>query len=186
MAARIFSFLVLSLVARAAPGAPPRASAPELFLEASRTLLHPRCKNCHPDGDSPAQGDDGHVHYPPVTRGPDGFGVAGMQCFSCHQDANQELALVPGAPNWHLAGRTMAWAGKSPREICLQLKDPARNGGKTLPQIVDHVAHDALVAWAFRPGSGRRPAPGSQQKLGELFAAWVTAGAECPAEGERP
>ena len=27
-----------------------------LFLEASRVLLHPRCANCHPDGDVPAQG----------------------------------------------------------------------------------------------------------------------------------
>src|SRR4051794_14752256 len=27
-----------------------------LFLEASRVLLHPRCANCHPDGDVPTQG----------------------------------------------------------------------------------------------------------------------------------
>src|SRR3954454_20488638 len=27
-----------------------------LFVEASRVLLHPRCANCHPDGDVPLQG----------------------------------------------------------------------------------------------------------------------------------
>jgi len=27
-----------------------------LFAEASRVFLHPRCVNCHPDGDTPHQG----------------------------------------------------------------------------------------------------------------------------------
>jgi len=47
-----------------------------LFLEASRVLLHPRCANCHPDGDAPAQGMQMTPHQPPVTRGPEGHGVS--------------------------------------------------------------------------------------------------------------
>jgi hypothetical protein len=157
-----------------------------LFLEASRVFLHPRCVNCHPNGDTPHQGMDLSVHDPPVVRGPDDKGVVGVQCTSCHQDHNLELARVPGAPDWHLAPLSMAWVGKSPREICEQMKDRSRNGGRTLAQIVDHNAHDKLVAWGWNPGHGREPAPGTQEQLGQLIAAWVASGAECPDKGATP
>jgi hypothetical protein len=80
----------------------------------------------------------------------------------------------------------MAWDGKAPRAICEQLKDPKRNGGKTLAQIAHHNAHDELVAWGWRPGADREPAPGTQKQFGALFEAWVETGAECPPEGARP
>ncbi|MFY1831696.1 Isoquinoline 1-oxidoreductase subunit [Myxococcus fulvus] len=164
----------------------PKQRSRALFLEASRVLLHPRCANCHPDGDSPFQETGFKPHDPPVTRGPEGFGVVGMECAGCHQDRNQALTRVPGAPNWHLAPLSMAWVGKSPRQVCEQLKDPARNGGKTLAQIVEHNAHDELVAWGWTPGSGREPAPGTQEQFGALVGAWVETGAECPSEEARP
>jgi hypothetical protein len=163
-----------------------KARSQALFLEASRVLLHPRCANCHPDGDVPAQGMQLISHQPPVTRGSEGRGVVGMECTSCHQDRNLAQARVPGAPDWHLAPREMAWVGKSPRQICEQLKDPQRNGGKSLAQIVEHNAHDkALVAWGWAPGSDREPAPGSQEQFGAIVAAWVDTGAECPSEEVR-
>jgi hypothetical protein len=149
-------------------------------------LLHPRCANCHPAGDTPMQGDPPRLHEPPVTRGEADRGVVGMECSSCHQEKNQELARVPGAPNWHVAAKSMAWIGKDARGVCEQLKDPARNGGKTLEQIVEHSEHDALVAWGWDPGSGREPAPGSQAVFGELMRTWAQSGASCPAEGAKP
>ncbi|WP_224367598.1 Isoquinoline 1-oxidoreductase subunit [Hyalangium versicolor] len=159
-----------------------------LFLEASRVMLHPRCSNCHPDGDSPYQGvgADWKPHDPPVVRGPKDQGVVGMQCTGCHQDRNLEQSRVPGAPNWHLAPRSMAWTGRTPRAVCEQLKDTSRNGGKTLAQIVEHNAHDELVGWGWKPGWGREPAPGSQERFGAIVAAWVETGAECPSEEARP
>jgi hypothetical protein len=163
---------------------PERAQA--LFLEASRVLLHPRCLNCHPAGDSPTQGDHAQLHDPPVTRGPESHGIPGLECTTCHQDHNLPLARVPGAPSWALAPRVMAWAGRTPHALCEQLKDPARNGGRTLSQIIDHSAHDKLVAWGWAPGWGRTPAPGSQARFGALMAAWVAAGAACPPEEARP
>jgi hypothetical protein len=151
-----------------------------LFVEAARVITHPRCVNCHPDGDTPHQGMDMQLHDPPVVRGPDDEGVPGNECTTCHQDRNQELARVPGAPKWQLAPRKMAWVGKSISEICNQLKDPARNGGRSLAQIVEHNAHDELVGWGWNPGHGREPAPGTQAQFGALMSAWVDTGAECP------
>jgi hypothetical protein len=74
----------------------------------------------------------------------------------------------------------MAWEGKSLGEICRQLKDINRNGGRDLAMLQEHVAKDDLVAWAWSPGEGREPAPGSQEAAGKLFQAWVDSGAECP------
>ena len=153
-----------------------------LFVEMARVLTHPRCVNCHPAGDTPHQGMQLALHDPLVVRGPDDRGVPGMECTTCHQDRNQQLTRVPGAPKWQLAPSTMAWAGKSAAEICRQLKDPARNGGKTLDQIAEHSAHDDLVAWGWAPGADREPAPGTQEQFGALVREWVQTGAECPPE----
>lgn len=160
--------------------ADPSARAAALFTEASRVLLHPRCLNCHPVGDSPTQGDHFETHDPPVLRGDDDRGAIGMRCEGCHQDANLELARVPGAPHWHLASRSMAWVGKTPADVCAQLKDPARNGGRTLAAVVDHTQHDRFIAWAWAPGHERSSPPGSQAAFSSLVAAWVEAGADCP------
>jgi hypothetical protein len=151
-----------------------------LFGEIARVFMHPRCINCHPSGDTPHQRMTLELHDPPAVRGPQDNGVPGMECTSCHQDRNQERSRVPGAPKWHLAPIEMAWVGKSVSYICNQVKDPKRNGNKTLAQLVEHNAHDELVAWGWAPGAGREPAPGTQAQLGALTAAWVETGAECP------
>jgi hypothetical protein len=153
-----------------------------LFLEATRVMFHPRCRNCHPDGDTPAQGDQGRAHDPPIVRGPSDRGAPGLECTSCHQDRNLELARVPGAAKWALAPRAMAWANRTPYALCKQLKDPKRNGNRDLSHIIEHSAHDELVAWGWAPGHGRVPAPGTQREFAALMAAWVESGAECPRE----
>jgi hypothetical protein len=158
----------------------PRERSKAIFMEASRVLMHPRCVNCHPNGDVPHQGNNMALHDPPALRGPDNHGVVGMECTGCHQDQNLELARVPGAPHWALAPIEMAWVGKYPHDICEQMKDPKRNGGKTLAQIAQHSAHDELVGWGWKPGADRAPAPGTQAQFGALIAAWVENGAACP------
>jgi hypothetical protein len=151
-----------------------------MFGEASRVLTHARCVNCHPPDDTPRQGEAHALHDPPVLRGAGDRGIPALGCNTCHQDRNLELARVPGAPDWHLAPRSMVWLGKSPAEICAQLKDPARNGGRTLAQIQDHVAHDGLVGWGWRPGADRPAAPGTQAQFAALVQAWIDTGAACP------
>jgi len=124
------------------------------------------------------------LHQPLVLRGKDGFGATAMRCASCHGAQNFEattFASVPGNKNWHLAPLEMAWHGRTLGEICRQLKDRSRNGGKTMDQLIEHMAHDELVGWAWAPGAGREPAPGTQKAFGDLIKAWVDSGAHCPA-----
>ena len=158
----------------------PAERSKALFEEMSRVLTHPRCINCHPAGDRPYQGDEPTLHNPPITRGPDGHGVVGMRCETCHHSSNFDPGQVPGAPHWHLAPLSMAWEGLTVGEICEQIKDPERNGGRSLADLQHHVTHDALVAWGWNPGPGREPAPGDQKTFAELVGAWIAAGAHCP------
>ena len=151
-----------------------------LFTELGSVLTNPRCVNCHPAGDRPRQGDLSRLHQPPVYRGPDGFGLETMRCPVCHQSANFEPGRMPGRSQWHLAPLEMGWEGKTIREICMQIKDPARNGGRSLEDLIHHIGTDNLVGWAWAPGSGRQPAPGTQKEAGALAEAWVNTGAVCP------
>lgn len=148
------------------------------FTELGKVLTHPRCLNCHPVGDRPRQGDAARLHQPPVFRGVDGFGLPALRCPICHQATN--FGAVPGNPIWHLAPREMAWEGKTLGQICAQIKDPAQNGGRSLETLVEHIGEDHLVGWAWAPGPGRQPAPGTQKQAGALAAAWVHTGAACP------
>jgi hypothetical protein len=156
------------------------ARSAAMFTELGKVLTHPRCLNCHPAGDRPRQGEQSRLHQPPVERGSDDRGLAAMRCSSCHQQANFDPARMPGNAHWQLAPREMAWEGKTLGEICAQIKDPARNGGRSLEELVHHIGSDTLVGWAWAPGYGRRPAPGTQEQAGALAAAWVKTGAICP------
>ncbi|MBO4221628.1 Isoquinoline 1-oxidoreductase subunit [Bradyrhizobium neotropicale] len=158
------------------------ARSAAMFTELGKVLTHPRCVNCHPAGDRPRQGDEGRLHQPPVTRGADGHGVAALRCSACHGNANFEPGRIPGHPEWHLAPREMGWEGKSLAEICAQIKDPARNGGRKVEELIHHIGEDTLVGWAWQPGFGRSPAPGTQKQAGALVEAWAKSGAACPAK----
>jgi hypothetical protein len=89
---------------------------------------------------------------------------------------------MPGSRNWHLAPASMAWQGKSAAQICEQLKDESRNGGKTLEQLHAHNAEDPLVGWGWTPGEGRAPAPGTRAEFAANTRAWIDTGAHCPDE----
>ena len=162
-----------------------RARSVALFSEAARVIQNPRCLNCHPRTRQPTQGDDLHAHIPPMQAGPADHGTPALPCASCHGDTNvatlgTSIATVPGQSLWSLAPAAFAWQGKSSAEICAQMKDPARNGGRSLAQIHEHMATDPLVGWAWHPGEGRSPAPGTQAQLGALIEAWIASGAHCP------
>jgi hypothetical protein len=150
-------------------------------------LSHPRCANCHVEDDRPRWSGTHYgatrTHAFNVRRGEDGsgFGNPGLRCTTCHLEANSPVPHgPPGAPLWHLAPAEMVWFGKSSSEICEQIKDPKRNGGRTLEEIAAHVRNDSLVAWGWEPGPGREPAPGSAEETFAAIERWTNYGAPCP------
>jgi hypothetical protein len=172
----------LALVATAMAQQPDEARSIALFREAGKVLQSPRCLNCHPVGERPTQTGRMTPHVPFIVRGADGHGPAGLPCSACHHAANYAESGVPGHPQWHLAPASMAWAGKSLGEICRQIKDPARNGGLDMEKLLDHMAKDSLVGWAWAPGGKRTPAPGTQKEFGDTMRAWADTGAFCPSD----
>ena len=85
-----------------------------------------------------------------------------MKCNTCHQAANLPGDnMPPGNPKWSLppANMKMVIQGETAGQFCRQLKDPAKNGHRTLAQIIDHVSSDDLVGWGWNPGDGRTLPP---------------------------
>ena len=188
--AAVFALAVLALATvKAAPRSstgspkPDAAASREAFLQVYKVFVSPRCQNCHPSGDAPLQGDDSHPHIQNVKRGKDGHGVYGMRCDTCHQSGN--LAgehMPPGNPKWALptAENKMVFVGRTPAQLCRQLKDPKQNGGRSLQQLFEHVSSDDLVGWGWDPGDGRTLPPLNRADTSAQMKVWIDGGAACP------
>lgn len=156
----------------------------DLMME---VLTHKRCVNCHPSDDYPRQGEDSHIHNFGVQRGPDNHGVAALQCQTCHQSENNNHAGVPGAPEWSLAPRKMAWQGLTRVEIARSMLNPDNNGGRTLEETVHHLTEHELVLWAWEPGvdangTPREKPPVPKAEYIEAVKTWAAGGAPIPEE----
>ncbi|MGH9873675.1 MAG: hypothetical protein ACRD9S_14600 [Pyrinomonadaceae bacterium] len=179
------------------PSPTPRdnAGARAAFIDAYKVLMSPRCLNCHPVGDFPLQGDDSLPHLYRVRRGEDGNGVYSMKCSNCHQAANQRgMNMPPGAPSlsrngsldatprWRLpsAKTPMVFQGRTPSQLCRQLKNPTQNGGMTPERLIVHVATDPLVLWGWNPGEGRTKPPLTHDKFVASVEEWLEKGGACP------
>lgn len=186
------AYRAVALAALVLPAAPVRAAPEETGLQAwakvHEVFSHPRCANCHVDaGGVPvwsgrSYGAKPRAHGMNIQGGASRIGAeSGLLCTSCHARQNAGLPhSPPGAPVWHLAPVTMQWWGKTSAEICAQVKDPVRNGGRTLAQVAEHVAKDELVGWGWNPGPGREPAPYSAKQTAAFIETWATMGAPCP------
>jgi hypothetical protein len=160
---------------------PPKdaAKSAAAFVQMATVLRNPRCMNCHPAGDFPRQGNERRRHDMLVMRGADDHGVPAMKCSSCHQTINQENG-VPGAPNWSLAPKSMAWENLNDQQLADMLKDPAKNGQRSLEKLYDHMAHDELVGWAWHPGGTREAPPMSREEFARFVREWIDNGAVSP------
>jgi hypothetical protein len=148
---------------------------------------HPRCANCHvgPDNVPIWSGSSyepkARVHGMNINAGPSRIGAEHITCNACHTQHNSPVPHgPPGAHEWLLAPVTMQWFGKSSPEICAQIKDPARNGGRTIADVAKHIENEPLVHWGWAPGPGREPAPFSVAQVVEFLKQWDAAGAPCP------
>ncbi|QCI66861.1 hypothetical protein [Phreatobacter stygius] len=150
------------------------------FDSLAAVLQSPRCLNCHPRGERPAQGDQGRPHGMNVQRGPDDHGHAAMTCAACHGERNNLASGAPGAPHWHVAPRSMGWTGLGAGTLCRTILDPASNGGRSVDDLVRHMTEDKLVLWAWTPGGKRQPPPLGRAAFEAALRAWAAAGAPCP------
>ena len=174
--------IVLPIAACSRSQAAPAAD-PVLFDPIASVVMHPRCINCH-QVESPRQTDAKIVHQPLVVRGADDHGAPTLPCQSCHQTTNTADGFVPGAANWRLAPLSMLWEGKTKAQICEQMKDPARNGGRRAGEdVIEQMKTDPLVLWGWAPGADRTLPPLSHEKFVEVLEVWVAAGMPCPSGG---
>ena len=171
-------------ISSAATAKPDSKKAKAAFTDASKVFFSPRCANCHAGGDGPTQGDAMKPHDPEMLRGKDGHGTEDLQCNACHMDTNTEGDVpVPGVPDWHMppADHKMVITGLTPGQLCLQIKDPLKNGGLKTPQdSIKHMDSDPKVLWAWTPGNKRTIPPMSHEDFMKKMNEWVTNGAACP------
>lgn len=162
-----------------------RSASLAAFARMALVLMSPRCQNCHTVGGFPTQGDDRHRHLMNVMRGADGHGMPAMQCTTCHGKSNNGASGVPGADDdWHLAPLSMGWQGLSRGELCLHLKDPNRNGGRSGAEVINHLK-TPLVRWAWQPGTdasgvARAAPPVGYAAFIAAAETWVAGGQACP------
>ena len=117
-----------------------------------------------------------------VMRGPDGHGKTGARCSGCHQSSNlRGPHLPPGAEDWGMPppGMPMVFEKRTPGQLCRQLKDPEKNGGRTPAQIIEHLK-TPLVVWGWNPGEGRAAVPMAYDAFIGKMTEWVEKGAACP------
>jgi isoquinoline 1-oxidoreductase beta subunit len=168
------------------PGVPSREAGVTAFETVRAVLQHPRCQNCHPAGDAPLQGDDGHVHNQNVKRGPVGRGMVGEECSTCHGPANPPsnygAHVPPGSGEaWRMPSpaQKLVFVGVAPHALCEQLKDPATNGGRDMAALRAHL-DTPLVVWGWSPGFGRAPVATPRDEFLAAWGIWARAGAPCP------
>jgi hypothetical protein len=74
----------------------------------------------------------------------------------------------------------LVFEGRTSADLCRQLGDPGRNGGRSPSQLEHHMMHDALVLWGWDPGPGRSPVSTPQADFAAAVRAWVASGCDCP------
>ena len=175
-------------IAPPAEGSVSRADGLEAWTRIYDVTSHPRCSNCHvganniPMWSGPSYGN-ARPHGMNINAGDSRIGAEYLQCSACHayrEGINDVPHAAPQvATNWQLAPVEAEWFGKTSDEICNQLRDPERNGGRNFNDIANHLDHDLILHWAWNPGKGREPAPYSLQEHVNDILAWGVAGYPC-------
>lgn len=154
-------------------------------------VSHPRCANCHtgesdrPMWSGPSYGPT-RPHGMNIRAGDSRIGAETLPCRTCHVTTNERAdnSLPHAAPQvmdaWRLAPVEADWFGRSSDVICAQLRDPERNGDRTVAELADHLEHDVILHWAWAPGGGREPAPYDLKSHIADLMAWGAAGQPCP------
>lgn len=186
---------LLQAMAESAPGAFPELGSVDeqtgldAWFRIYEVASHPRCANCHtgasdrPMWSGPSYGT-ARPHGMRIRAGESRIGAEYLLCSTCHSYSERPQTVPHAAPrvgaSWQLAPAEADWFGRSSQEICVQLKDPGRNGGRNYKDLADHLGHDTILHWAWSPGPGREPAPYSLEEHVMDMHIWGAAGQPCP------
>lgn len=183
-------FILLSIFAVTAASAndSPMVKSWHALQKIHRVFVSPRCTNCHSPTSRPLQGDEQRLHSMLVRVENN---LLGQQCSSCHRDSNSPIKNgPPGGLHWAKPSILKTLHAKmTPQDLCRLLRNPAasvfesgENIGKerSLADILQHLQIDPLVRWAWNPGPGRTPAPGTHAEFLEAAKSWIENGAYCP------
>ncbi|NNK17075.1 MAG: hypothetical protein HKP51_09245 [Sulfitobacter sp.] len=149
---------------------------------------HPRCTNCHVGAQEEPMWEGlsygrGTAHGMGVKADESRIGAESMPCRTCHVTATgrETPAHAPAQIDdaWRLPPVELDWLGESSAALCAQLRDPERNDGHEIADLVDHLTRSPFVAWGFAPGGGRSAPPGSPVEMARDIALWGAAGAPC-------
>ena len=118
---------------------------------------------------TPAGETKSRVHGMNIHAGLSRIGAEAIPCSTCHMTSTLPNDPAPAPPRagipWQLAPVEFLWYGQSGAEICKQLRDPARNGGRDAVALLDHLRHDAslsgFIPRGWEPGEGRSTPPGT-------------------------
>ncbi len=180
------------VIAPLAPGSVSTQDGLAAWARIYEVTSHPRCSNCHVGADNrpmwsgPSYGAT-RPHGMNINAGDSRIGAEYITCDTCHAFRDGENDVPHAAPQvamtWMLAPVEAEWFGKSSVEICTQLRDPERNGGRDALALASHLDHDLILHWAWKPGGGREPAPYSLQEHVNDVLAWGAAGFPCENDG---
>lgn len=173
------------------PGSVDQQAGLEAWDRIHAVVSHPRCANCHVDAANIPLWTDGQVTRPHgmnIRAGDSRIGAELLPCQTCHVTSTLPNVTPHAAPHagldWQLAPVEFLWTGKTTGEICAQMRDPERNGGRDGDGLIEHILHDVgedgFIAWGFDPGPGRDPAPGTLQAHLDDTINWVAASMPCP------
>lgn len=165
------------------------------FARIYEVARHTRCANCHVEPDNipmwsgPYYGK-ARPHGMNINAGESRIGAETLVCSTCHR-TNENFESAAHAPphaglDWQLPPVEFQWFDKTPAEICAQLSDRGRNGGRDFIGLAEHLVEDSshrgFVLWGWQPGGGRQPAPYSLQMHVNDILEWGVAGQPCPAK----
>jgi len=179
-------------VDRLARGSVSRDVGLEAWNRIYTVFSHPRCANCHTDDNNVPMWATGEgierAHGMYINAGDSRTGEEYLPCATCHATSILPNTIPHAPPHagmpWQLAPVEFLWFGQDSATICNQVRDPKRNGGRQGPELIEHILHDksldGFITWAFDPGGGREPAPGTLQEHLDDTVAWVAAGMPCP------
>jgi len=131
-------------------GTATRADGLTAWEQIYSVLTHPRCINCHTATNYPQQGDDRRRHFANVIRGPEGQGVAGLNCASCQSGDECRQHGIAGGHHWHLAPLSMRWQRPD---------DQSSSSAAVVSAVTDRSKNHVSRAWIVEASRRRASCP---------------------------